>query len=61
MSHRKLTRNESDSSDEREYSSAVFLCPHCGKVFVTSPFKVQIGEGKCPRCKGVTNNFVKKE
>ena len=51
----------SGSSDEREYSSAVFLCPRCNNVFVVRPFKVQTGEGKCPRCGKATEHFVKKE
>ncbi|UCF84205.1 MAG: hypothetical protein JSV50_00795 [Desulfobacteraceae bacterium] len=62
MSLRKQSGDDgSGSSDEREYSSAVFLCPRCNNVFVVRPFKIQPGEGKCPRCGQATDHFVKKE
>ena len=62
MSQKKQVGDgESNSSDDRDYSSAVFLCPHCSNVFAVRPFKIQTGEGKCPRCGETTDNFVKKK
>jgi hypothetical protein len=62
MSWRKHSGDSgSGSSDEREYSSAVFLCHHCNNVFVVRPFKFQKGKGKCPRREKATDHFVKKE
>jgi rubrerythrin len=52
---------EPDSKDDREYSSAVFLCPKCNNVFTVRPFKLQNGEGKCPRCGQSTEHFVTKD
>ena len=49
------------SSDEHEYSSAVFLCPRCNNIFIVRPFDIQTGRGKCPRCRETTENFVRKE
>ena len=62
MSQRKRSESgESDSSDDREYGSAVFLCPKCNNVFVVSPFKIQNRKRRCPRCGKATDHFVKKE
>jgi hypothetical protein len=52
---------EVDFSDDREYSSAVFLCPRCGNVFSVKPFKTQNAERKCPRCGQFTDNYVRKD
>jgi predicted RNA-binding Zn-ribbon protein involved in translation (DUF1610 family) len=62
MSRRKRSGNdELGSSDEREYSSAVFLCPHCKNVFVVRPFKTQTEGRKCPRCGQATEHFVTRD
>jgi len=53
--------NESAPKDDREYSSAVFLCPRCNHVFALRPFKNQTGKGKCPRCGHATDNFVTRD
>jgi len=53
--------DESGSIDDREFSSAVFLCPRCNNVFAVRPFKLQTGEGKCPRCGQATDHFVTKD
>jgi rubrerythrin len=52
---------EPDYKDDREYSSAVFLCPKCNNVFTVRPFRLQNGEGKCPRCGQSTEHFVTKD
>lgn len=62
MARRKQSGDgESGSNDDREYSSAVFLCPRCNNVFTVRPFKLQTGEGKCPRCKQTSDHFVTKD
>lgn len=61
MSEKKESGDvETNSADSRDYSSAVFLCPHCSHVFSVRPFKTQNAERKCPRCGHSTENYVRK-
>jgi rubrerythrin len=52
---------ELDSKDDRQHSSAVFLCPRCNNVFTLRPFRLQNREGKCPRCGKATAHFVTRD